>query len=71
MVQHLQQVSYSHCLRYVSREPLHVHSDEDGGGLQFLVATHTNQLLVFRDTHLMWAAHVEYSPTALCVAHLQ
>lgn len=46
-------------------------TDEDGGGLQFLVATHTNQLLVFRDTHLMWAAHVEYSPTALCVAHLQ
>lgn len=46
-------------------------TDEEGSVVQFILATHTNQLLIFKDTHLMWAAHMEHSPAALCVAHLQ
>ncbi len=33
--------------------------------VQYLLGTHTGQLLVLRDTTLVWAASLEYTPVQL------
>ncbi len=39
--------------------------DSDTGPVQYMVATHTGQLLVFKDTTLQWAATLEHTPVQL------
>jgi len=39
--------------------------------VQYLLASHTNQLLVFQDASLVWAARVDQTPADISVAHFQ
>jgi len=45
--------------------------EEGEGMVQYLLASHTNQLLVFQDASLVWAARVDQTPADIAVAHFQ
>lgn len=39
-------------------------------GLQYMVATHTNTLMVYKNTVLKWAAQLQYTPVHLEICHM-
>lgn len=41
-----------------------------GESLQYMVATHTNTLMVYNDTVLKWAAQLNYTPVHLDICHM-
>ena len=53
--------------------PLTIHptGEEGEGVLQYLLTSHTNQLMVFQDSSLVWAARLDHSPTDITVANFK
>ena len=54
--------------------PSHPHTltgEEGEGVLQYLLTSHTNQLMVFQDSSLVWAARLDHPPTDITVANFK
>ena len=50
----------------------HTLTGEEGEGvLQYLLTSHTNQLMVFQDSSLVWAARLDHPPTDITVANFK
>lgn len=39
--------------------------------LQYLLSSHTNQLMVFQDSSLVWAARLDHTPADITVANFK
>ena len=44
---------------------------EGEGVLQYLLTSHTNQLMVFQDSSLVWAAQLDHAPADITVANFK
>ena len=50
----------------------HTLTGEEGEGvLQYLLTSHTNQLMVFQDSSLVWAARLDHPPADITVANFK
>ena len=72
---HTHMLTHSHTHTHASsHHHTHTHTlvgEEGEGMVQYLLASHTNQLLVFQDASLVWAARVDQTPADIAVAHFQ